>query len=104
MGKARKFSAHGSQCQPAGITVISCAIETMGGMSSLAAETIANIGRLLGQRLGLSPYESTRHLFQRLSIPPWRGNAALRIHRSLAPALQLDGVVWLCPLFYFILI
>ena len=93
VAEARKFSAHGMQCQSAGITFIPCAIETVGGMSILAAETIANIGRLLGQRLGLPPHESTRHLFQRLSISLWRGNAALWIHRSLAPAPQLDGVV-----------
>ena len=38
---------------------------------------IGSIGRLLGQRLGIPPAESTRHLFQRLSIALWRGNAAL---------------------------
>ena len=58
VGEARKFTAHGSQCQSAGIT-----FEALGGMSASAAKTIAKIGRLLGQRLGLPPQEPTRHLF-----------------------------------------
>ena len=43
VGEARKFSAHGSQCQSDGITFIPCAIETVGGMSSLAALTLPNL-------------------------------------------------------------
>ena len=38
-------------------------------------DTISSIGRLMGQRFGISPSESTRHIFQRLSISLWRGNA-----------------------------
>ena len=40
------------------------------------------IGRLPGQRLGFSPAESTQHLFQKIAISPWRGNATTWIHRS----------------------
>ena len=72
VGEARKFTAHGSQCQSAGITFIPITFEALGGMSALAADTIAKIGRLLGQRLGLPPQERTRHLFQRLSVSLWR--------------------------------
>ena len=73
VGEARKFSAHGMQCQSAGITFIPCAIETAGGMSILAAETIANIGRLLGQRLGLPPHESTATSFNVCPFPCGEG-------------------------------
>ena len=92
VGEARKFSSHGAQCQSAGITFIPITFEALGGMSSLAAETIASIGRLLGQRMGLAPQETTRHLFQRISVSLWRGNAALWIHRCTTPAPHLDGV------------
>ena len=74
-------------------------LEALGGMSSLAANTIAKIRRLLGQRLGLSPQEPTRHLFQRLSVSLWRGNAALWIHRS--PFLPLSWMGFLDSLFVF---
>ena len=64
--------------------------EAVGGLSSLAADTIAKIGSLLGQCLGLPPQEPTRHLFQRLSLSLWQGNAALWIR--LAPFLPLSWV------------
>ena len=38
------------------------------GVSDMAADTISSLGRLLGQHLGISPFESTRHLYQRLAI------------------------------------
>ena len=93
VGEARKYSTHGAPCHSAGITFVPVTFEALGGMSSLATNTVASIGRLLGQRLGLAPQESTRHLFQRLSISLWKGNAALWIHRSLPPSPHLDGVV-----------
>ena len=91
--EARKFSSQGTPCHSAGITFIPVTFEALGGLSSLATYTVAGIGQLLGQHLGLSPQESTRHLFQRLSISLWRGNATLWIHRSLPPSPQLNGVV-----------
>ena len=50
-------------------------VETLGGWSEEAADTITRIGCLLGIRLGLTPAESICHLFQRLSVSLWRGNA-----------------------------
>ena len=93
VGEARKYSTHGAPCHSAGITFVPVTFEALGGMSSLATNTVASVGRLLGQRLGLAPQESTCHLFQRLSISLWRGNVALWIHRNLPPSPQLDGVV-----------
>ena len=86
VAEERKFASHGAACQAIGICFIPLAIESLGGMSDMTADTISSIGRLLGQRLGISPGESTRHLFQRLAISLWRGNASW-IHRSpqLAP-------------------
>ena len=99
VGEAREFTAHDTQCQSAGITFIPITFEALGGMSSLAADTIAKIGRLLGQRLGLPPQQPTHHLFQWLSVSLWRCNAALWIHRS--PFLPLSWIGFLDSLFVF---
>ena len=48
---------------------------------SLTIDTIKSLGRLLGQRLGA---DSTTHLFQRLAICLWKGNAVLRLIKGLA--------------------
>ena len=79
--------------QAAGISFTPLAIETLGGLSDTTADTISNIGRLIGQRFGISPIESSRQLFQRLAISLWRGNATAWIHRCLPPVPFLDGVV-----------
>ena len=93
VAEERKFASHGAACQAIGICFIPLAIESLGGMSDMTADTISSIGRLLGQRLGISPGESTRHLFQRLAISLWRGNASAWIHRSPQLAPSLDGVI-----------
>ena len=59
----------------------------------MSADTISSLGRPLGQRLGISPVESTRHLYQRLAISLWRGNASAWIHRSPQLAPSRDGGV-----------
>ena len=43
-------------------------VEALGGWSEEAVFHISKIGRLIGQRLGLPPNETTKHLFQRLAI------------------------------------
>lgn len=59
----------------AGVSFIPLVVESLGGWSDEAAHNITRIGRLLGQRSGSPPAETTSHLFQRLSISLWRGNA-----------------------------
>ena len=93
VAETRKFATHGPACQAAGISCIPLAIETLGCLSDATAETISGIDRLIGQRFGVSPHESSRHLFQRLAISLWKGNATAWIHRCLPPAPNVDGVV-----------
>ena len=38
-------------------------VKTLGGMSASSVSTLACLGRLLGQRLGIPPADSIRHLF-----------------------------------------
>ena len=67
--------------------------ETLGGLSEVAIDTIKSIGRLQGQRLGIPPPDSTRHLFQRLAISLWKGNATLWIRRQPTRPAAVDGIV-----------
>ena len=93
VAETRKFATHGPACQAAGISFTPLAIETLGGLSDATAETISGIGRLIGQRFGVSPHESSRNLFQRLAISLWKGNATAWIHRCLPPAPNVDGIL-----------
>ena len=72
--------------------------QSLGGLSDTASDTISCIGCLLGQRLGICPAESTHHLFQKIALSFWRGNATAWINRSPSLAPSLDGVIWLGPL------
>ena len=75
---------------PTGISFVPLVVETLGGWCEEATLTI---GRLLGQRFGISPAESTRHLFQRLSVCLWRGNANCWLDRMPSHSAWVDGVV-----------
>ena len=88
----RKLAIHAPACQAAGISFIPLAIESLGGLSDAINETISSIGRLIGQRFGVALHESSSHLFQRLAISLWRGNATAWIDRCCSPAPFIDGV------------
>ena len=49
-------------------------------------------GRLLGQRLGTDIADTTTHLFQRLSIRLWRGNAIMWVRRIPTRSAEVDGI------------
>ena len=66
VGEMRKMSAHAESCRSVGVLFVPLVIESLGGWSDEASRTITSIGRLQGQRLGIPPSDSTRHLFQRL--------------------------------------
>ena len=82
--ETRKMNANADSCHAVGVFFVPSVVEALGGWSDEATCTITSIGRLLGQRLGIPPHESTRHLFQRLAISLQRGNAALWIRRQPA--------------------
>ena len=93
VGATRKNAAHADPCHDVGVTFIPLVVETLGGWSNEAARTISNIGCLLGQRSGTDPAISTRHLFQRLAIGLWKGNATLGVRRLPVNSPRVDGVV-----------
>ena len=92
IGEERKLAAHAEACRSVGVTFIPLVAESIGGWSDWAEETIRDIGRLQGQRLGIPPADATSHLFQRLAICLWRGNAALWIRRMLIRPSSVDGI------------
>ena len=64
-----------------------------GGWSQEVADNIKLIAPLQGQRLDLPISETAAHLFQRLAIQLWKGNA--RMWAMFAPAMDpsIDGVL-----------
>ena len=64
-----------------GVSFFPLVVESLGGWSDESIDIIKSIGRLQGQHLGISPNESTQHLFQRLAVSLWKGNAGLWIRR-----------------------
>ena len=93
VGEDRKMAAHAATCRAVGVPFIPLVVESIGGWSDRAVDTIQNFGRLLGQRNGSPPAESTTHLFQRLSIVLWKGNATMWIRRTPIRPAELDGIV-----------
>ena len=93
VGEERKMAAHASSCRAVGVSFVPLVVESLGGWSKGAADTLSSIGRLLGQRLGSPPAETTRHLFQRCSISLWRGNATLWLRRLPVHPPTIDGIL-----------
>ena len=93
VGEGRKISAHAAPCASVGVSFIPLMVETLGGWSDKASDTIRSIGQLQGQRLGISPADTTTHLFQRLAICLWRENAAMWIRRMPISIPAVDGIV-----------
>ena len=59
VGEERKRAAH---TEVVGVTFVPLVVESLGGWSEEAARTTTDIGRLQGQRLGIPPTETIRHL------------------------------------------
>ena len=93
VGEERKMAAHAEACRSVGIAFTPLVVETLGGWCQEAINTVKDIGRIQGHRLGISPSESTRHLFQRLSISLWKGNASLWIRRQPSISPVVDGLI-----------
>ena len=91
IGEKRKMAAHKDSCHAVGVSFTPMVIESLGGWSEIASHNINRIGRLMGQRSGSPPSESTRHLFQRLSITLWRGNANMWLKRLPTNSPWVDG-------------
>ena len=94
VGTRRKLASNLSACRAEGAECIPLIAETLGGLSEDSIHTIRAIGRDIGLRLSSSnPLISSKHLFGRVAIALWRGNASLWLHRHPTLPPSLDGVV-----------
>ena len=93
VAEARKIATHAAVCYQAGVGFIPLAVEALGGWSSSASDIIGQISRLLAQRLGQSLSHTRQHLFQRLSVALWRGNAAMWATRRPSLPPSIDGII-----------
>ena len=91
VGEDRKTAAHAEECHSAGILFAPLVVQALEGRCEGATHTIRRIGQLQGQRLGIEPAESTRHLFRSLSVTLWRGNATLWTQRQPVHLAEVDG-------------
>ena len=92
VGEDRKHSAHSDACREVGVSFVPLLVETIGGWSEMASQTITSNGRLLGQRLGSNSEDTIRHLFKRLSISLWRGDSTMWLARFPTPLPSVDGI------------
>ena len=90
--EARKLSTCEAACTAVEFSFVPTVMEFLGGMSALAVNTLAGIGRLLGQQLGIQTVDSIRHLFQKCSITVWRENTAMWLRRLPTFSPSVDGV------------
>ena len=92
VGEERKMAAHYAACRSVGVVFIPLVVESLGGWSEEAVHNISRIGRLLGLRTGAPPSVTTRHLFQRLAISLWKGNATMWSQRLPTLPAWVDGI------------
>ena len=89
----RKLSTNLPSCRAAGVECVPMVVEALGGWAPGSISTIRRIGDILGQRVNpLDPSHSTKHLFGRLAITLWRGNAILWLRRAPSLAPSSDGL------------
>ena len=94
VGVSRKLGSHLSDCRSVGMDFIPLVAETLGGLAKDTIRMTRAIGKALGKRTNPDdPSTSTKHLFGRLAIALWRGNACCWIHRTPLTHPSLDGLI-----------
>ncbi len=93
VGVQRKLAANLSACRSSGTDFVPLVAETLGGLAEDTIRTITIISRAIENRCGTSDSTpTTSHLFGRVAIALWRGNASLWLHRLPTIPPSLDGV------------
>ena len=90
----RKVQGAAEGCRQQGLAFVPFALEALGGFHKVASRQIKMLGAALARQKGQEESETTRHLFQRVSLTLARGNSTLLVSRSpeddlLAP--EVDG-------------
>ena len=89
----RKMTLHSSRCHQVGIHFLPLPVNSLGGWSSLAISTLKDIAFRQATFLDIPPGPCIQHLFQRLSIGLWQGNASMWIDRSDSSSPPMDDGV-----------
>ena len=93
-GVQRKLASNLSACRATGTDFIPLVAETFGGLAEDTVSTVSAIARAISDRShATDPATTSRHLFGRLAIALWSGNAGLWLHRHPTLPPFLDGVV-----------
>ena len=94
VGVRWKLASHLSECRSIGMDFIPLVAEILGGLAKDTISMVRLIGKVLGQRVSPSdPSTSTKHLFGRMAIALWRGNACLWLHHYPFVPPSLDGLI-----------
>ncbi len=92
VGIQRKLTSNLSSCRSAGITCIPMVAETLGGLADEFISTIRKIAQSVHARSGVDRDSDTeKHIFGRIGIALWRGNASMWLHRSPTLSPVIDG-------------
>ena len=92
VAEAWRIATHDQNCRSEGIVFVPLAVETLGGWSSLAVDTIKAFSRLQDQRLGIAMnFSSRRHLFPSLSGGVTHGCGSLDVIRSCLPPWMVSS-------------
>ena len=94
VGVQRKLSSNLSACRSSGLDFVPLVAEALGGLAEDSINTVISISRAIHNRSGSSDSSpTTSHLFGRLAVALWRGNASLWLHRLPTLPSFLDGIV-----------
>ena len=89
---ADKMSKYFQVCDREGIQFFPIVVEALGGWHSDAAAAVSKLARQLASHTGREEEETTRYLFQRLSLLLMRRNAALILNRTpFHVSAEVDG-------------
>ncbi len=94
VGVRRKLTTHLQACRSIGVNFIPIVAETLGGLGEEAINIIGAIGNAIDRRVTMTHSTSStkKHLFHRLAIALWRGNACLWLHRQQTLPPSADGI------------
>ena len=99
VGTQRKLSSHLAPCSDAEMEFVPVVAETLGGLSEDTNEIIGYLATAISQRTDSSDPSNHKHLFHRVAVALWRGNAGLWLYRQPMLAPPIDGILRLQ--FYF---
>jgi len=103
VGVQRKLAANLSACRSTGTdNMIPPVAKSLGGLAEDTVEVVRTIGRGFARRSGSSTASTISHLFGRIAIALWHGNASSWLHHHpFSPSLLIEFYDYDCAFFPF---